>query len=81
MKKVFVRSALFDEHFYAETDGVNLYDSKGKELDESFEIVPESKWAYAIAITGIVAIAAFLDWVTYSPSFYSFVIGFCDACK
>jgi len=81
MKKVFVRSALFDEHMYAETDGVNLYDSMGNELDDSFVEVPESKWLYVIAITLLIIIVGFLDWVTYSPSFYQFVISFCDACK
>ena len=39
MERVFVRSAQLDEHFYALTDGVKLYDEKGVELHESFVIM------------------------------------------
>lgn len=41
MKRVFVRSAQLDEHFYALTDGVKLYGSDGIELHESFMVMDD----------------------------------------
>jgi len=89
MKRVFVRSALLDEHFYALTDGDKLYGDDGKELHESFIEVKNIDLSInllhiinaVLFMVLVMGISALVYFVCYVPSFYSLVVSLCEVCN
>jgi len=79
MKRVFVRSAQLDEHFYAFVDSEGaLCDEDGDPLHESFAIVEPLNYKHFLAAVGGLAVVSLLYWVCFSPSFYTFVMSFSE---